>query len=99
MPNIKFIGASDKENNKRLYCQLHLTIAKGKYQTVKIPLKSLVTGKPYVVRQDILLPNTSKGSLAFAEKMGRQGRKCLCQKGRYNDTTLLKVQQRMGKWS
>ena len=68
MPNIKFIGASDKENNKRLYCQLHLTIAKGKYQTVKIPLKSLVTGKPYVVRQDILLPNTSKGSLAFAEK-------------------------------
>ena len=67
MSNIKFIGASYKRIYKRLFCQLHLTVTKGQYQNIKIPLKSLVTGKPYVVRTDILLPSI-KGTIAFADR-------------------------------
>lgn len=74
MLNVKFIGTSEKENKKRLYCQLHLTVAKGTYQTVKIPLKSLITGKPYVVRTEILSPNAPKGMISFvdAKKMKKE---------------------------
>lgn len=65
MPNIKFIGTSEKENLKRLRCQVHIKIAKGEYITKKFPLKSLVTGKPYVVRAAILSSNSSNGQLLF----------------------------------
>ena len=68
MPNIKFIGTSTKDNYKRLYCQVHLRIAKRKYEPLKIPLKSLVTGKAFVVRKDILSPKSSNGLLVFLNK-------------------------------
>jgi len=68
MPNIKFIGVSAKDDCKRLYCQVHLRIAKGKYEPLKIPLKSLVTGKAFVVRKDILSPKSSNGLLVFLDK-------------------------------
>ena len=83
MLNVKFIGTSEKENKKRLYCQLHLTVAKGTYQTVKIPLKSLITGKSYVVRTEILSPNAPKGMISFvdAKKMKKEEvRTAVCSK-------------------
>ena len=68
MPNIKFIGTSEKDGRNRLRCQLHIKVAKGKYQTLKFPLKSIITGKPYVIRQDIISSKSSNGVLLFDEK-------------------------------